>query len=138
MGEGANSLFPNYGSRYGLTFVKGEGSRLWDEQGKEYLDLMSGIAVTNLGHVPKQVTERLKAQIDQLWHTSNLFHIPNQEKLAQLLTDNSCGDAVFFATVVPRPMKRRSSWPVAILIKYWASRSSTRLLRFSNLFMGVH
>ncbi|MEK3911909.1 acetylornithine transaminase [Paenibacillus sp. FSL H7-0331] len=96
MGEGANSLFPNYGSRYGLTFVKGEGSRLWDEQGKEYLDLMSGIAVTNLGHVPKQVTERLKAQIDQLWHTSNLFHIPNQEKLAQLLTDNSCGDAVFF------------------------------------------
>lgn len=96
MGEGAKSLFPNYGSRYGLTFVKGEGSRLWDEQGKEYLDLMSGIAVTNLGHVPKQVTERLKAQIDQLWHTSNLFHIPNQEKLAQLLTDNSCGDAVFF------------------------------------------
>ncbi|MCU6792927.1 acetylornithine transaminase [Paenibacillus sp. WQ 127069] len=96
MGEGANSLFPNYGSRYGLTFVKGEGSRLWDEQGKEYLDLMSGIAVTNLGHVPKQVTERLKAQIDQLWHTSNLFHIPNQEKLAQLLTANSCGDAVFF------------------------------------------
>jgi acetylornithine/N-succinyldiaminopimelate aminotransferase len=96
MGEGANSLFPNYGSRYGLTFVKGEGSRLWDEQGKEYLDLMSGIAVTNLGHVPKQVTERLKEQIDQLWHTSNLFHIPNQEKLAQLLTDNSCGDAVFF------------------------------------------
>ncbi|SFL90007.1 acetylornithine aminotransferase [Paenibacillus sp. 1_12] len=96
MGEGANSLFPNYGSRYGLTFVRGEGSRLWDEQGKEYLDLMSGIAVTNLGHVPKQVAERLKAQIDQLWHTSNLFHIPNQEKLAQLLTDNSCGDAVFF------------------------------------------
>jgi acetylornithine aminotransferase len=96
MGEGAKSLFPNYGSRYNLAFVKGEGSRLWDEDGKEYLDLMSGIAVTNLGHAPKQVADRLKEQIDQLWHTSNLFHIPNQEKLAQLLTDNSCGDAVFF------------------------------------------
>ncbi|TDF93474.1 acetylornithine transaminase [Paenibacillus piri] len=95
MGEGANSLFPNYG-RYPLTFVKGEGSRLWDEKGKEYLDLMCGLAVTNLGHAPKQVKERLKEQVDTLWHTSNLFHIPNQEKLAQLLTDNSCADAVFF------------------------------------------
>ncbi|WP_079914273.1 acetylornithine transaminase [Paenibacillus sp. 32352] len=95
MGEGANSLFPNYG-RYPLAFVKGEGSRLWDENGKEYLDLMCGLAVTNLGHAPKQVKERLKDQVDQLWHTSNLFHIPNQEKLAKLLTDNSCGDAVFF------------------------------------------
>ncbi|MCS7459934.1 acetylornithine transaminase [Paenibacillus doosanensis] len=95
MGEGAQSLFPNYG-RYPLAFVKGEGSRLWDENGKEYLDLMCGLAVTNLGHAPKQVKERLKDQVDQLWHTSNLFHIPNQEKLAKLLTDNSCGDAVFF------------------------------------------
>ncbi|MCR8632425.1 acetylornithine transaminase [Paenibacillus radicis (ex Xue et al. 2023)] len=95
MGEGASSLFPNYG-RYALAFVKGEGSRLWDENGKEYLDLMCGLAVTNLGHAPKQVTERLKEQVDTLWHTSNLFHIPNQEKLAKLLTDNSCGDAVFF------------------------------------------
>lgn len=95
MGEGVNSLFPNYG-RYPLAFVKGEGSRLWDENGKEYLDLMSGLAVTNLGHAPKQVSERLKEQVDLLWHTSNLFHIPNQEKLAKMLTDNSCADAVFF------------------------------------------
>ncbi|PZE19272.1 acetylornithine transaminase [Paenibacillus xerothermodurans] len=95
MGEGASSLFPNYG-RYGLTFVKGEGSRLWDDTGKEYLDLMCGLAVTNLGHAPKQVSERLKEQVDTLWHTSNLFHIPNQQRLAELLTDNSCADAVFF------------------------------------------
>ncbi|TVY09350.1 acetylornithine transaminase [Paenibacillus cremeus] len=95
MGEAQNALFPNYG-RYPLTFVKGEGSRLWDENGKEYLDLMCGLAVTNLGHAPKQVTERLKQQVDTLWHTSNLFHIPNQDQLAQLLVDNSCADAVFF------------------------------------------
>ncbi|CAG7656124.1 acetylornithine transaminase [Paenibacillus allorhizosphaerae] len=95
MGEAQSALFPNY-ARYPFTFVKGEGSRLWDENGKEYLDLMCGLAVTNLGHAPKQVTERLKQQVDTLWHTSNLFHIPGQEKLAQLLVDNSCADAVFF------------------------------------------
>jgi acetylornithine/N-succinyldiaminopimelate aminotransferase len=95
MGESQNALFPNYG-RYPQTFVKGEGSRLWDENGREYLDLMCGLAVTNLGHAPAQVKERLKEQIDTLWHTSNLFHIPNQEKLAQLLVDNSFADAVFF------------------------------------------
>lgn len=95
MGEAQSALFPNY-ARYPFTFVKGDGSRLWDENGKEYLDLMCGLAVTNLGHAPKQVTERLKQQVDTLWHTSNLFHIPDQEKLAQLLVDNSCADAVFF------------------------------------------
>ncbi|RAV17416.1 acetylornithine transaminase [Paenibacillus contaminans] len=93
--ENKSSLFPTYG-RFPITIVKGEGSRLWDDTGKEYLDLMTGIAVTNLGHAPKQIKEKLVEQLDQLWHISNLFGIPNQEKLAKLLTDNSCADAVFF------------------------------------------
>ncbi|MCZ8523591.1 MULTISPECIES: aspartate aminotransferase family protein [Paenibacillus] len=96
MGEAQSALFPNY-ARYPFTFVKGDGSRLWDENGKEYLDLMCGIAVTNLGHAPKRVGERLKEQIDTLWHTSNLYRIPNQEKLAGLLVEHSCADAVFFS-----------------------------------------
>ncbi|MBB6732219.1 acetylornithine transaminase [Cohnella zeiphila] len=90
-----SSLFPNY-ARYPITLVKGKGSRLWDDQGKEYLDFMTGIAVTGLGHVPERVKNALVNQLDQLWHVSNLFHIPNQEKAARLLTDNSCADAVFF------------------------------------------
>lgn len=94
---GKSSLFPTY-ARYPITLVKGEGSRLWDDTGKEYIDLMSGIAVANLGHAPKEVKEQLVQQLDQLWHVSNLFHIPNQEKLASLLTDNSCADAVFFCS----------------------------------------
>ncbi|WP_409343789.1 acetylornithine transaminase [Paenibacillus sp. MBLB4367] len=93
--ENKSSLFPTYG-RFPITIVKGEGSRLWDETGREYLDLMTGIAVTNLGHAPQKVKEKLVEQLDQLWHVSNLFTIPNQEKLAKLLTDNSCADAVFF------------------------------------------
>ncbi|MDP5275900.1 acetylornithine transaminase [Chengkuizengella axinellae] len=88
-------LFPTY-ARFPITFVKGEGSRLWDDRGNEYLDMMSGLAVTNLGHAPESVKQKVKEQLDQLWHVSNLFTIPNQEKLASLLTDISCADAVFF------------------------------------------
>ncbi|TVX89431.1 acetylornithine transaminase [Paenibacillus agilis] len=90
-----SSLFPTY-NRYPITLVKGEGSRLWDENGREYLDFMSGLAVTNLGHVPEQVKARLTEQLDSLWHVSNLFHIPQQEQAAKLLTERSCADAVFF------------------------------------------
>nr|WP_246168357.1 acetylornithine transaminase [Paenibacillus antarcticus] len=90
-----SSLFPTY-ARYPISLVKGEGSWLWDDQGNKYLDFMSGLAVTNLGHAPIKVKEKLKQQLDELWHVSNLFQIPNQEKAASLLTSISCGDAVFF------------------------------------------
>lgn len=93
--SGQSAIFPSY-ARYPITIVKGEGSRLWDAEGKEYLDLMSGLAVTNLGHCPQRVKEKLVAQLDELWHVSNLFHTPNQEKLAGMLTANSCADYVFF------------------------------------------
>ncbi|THF80767.1 acetylornithine transaminase [Cohnella fermenti] len=90
-----SSLFPTF-ARYPITLVKGKGSRLWDDQGKEYLDFMTGIAVTSLGHVPERVKNAVAEQLDELWHVSNLFYTPNQEKAAKLLTDNSCADAVFF------------------------------------------
>lgn len=90
-----SALFPTY-ARFPITLVKGEGSRLWDDQGKEYLDFVSGLAVTNLGHANPQVKQKLVEQLDELWHVSNLFQIPGQEKLAQLLTQESCADAVFF------------------------------------------
>lgn len=90
-----SALFPTY-ARYPLTLVKGEGSWLWDDQGNKYLDFMSGLAVANLGHVPQKVKAALVSQLDELWHVSNLFHIPGQEAAAKLLTDNSHADAVFF------------------------------------------
>lgn len=90
-----SALFPTY-ARFPIALVKGEGSWLWDDQGNKYLDFMCGLAVTNLGHSPKAIKEKLVQQLDELWHVSNLFHIPNQEKLAQLLTANSFADAVFF------------------------------------------
>jgi acetylornithine aminotransferase len=88
-------LMENY-ARFPVAIVKGKGSYVWDDQGKKYLDFTSGIAVCNLGHVPDAVKEKVEEQLQSLWHCSNLYHIPNQEQLAGLLTANSCGDQVFF------------------------------------------
>lgn len=90
-----SALFQTYG-RYPRTLVKGKGSRVWDDQGNSYLDFSTGLAVTSLGHVPEQVKNAIAAQLEQLWHTSNLFQIPNQEKAAKLITEISCAEQVFF------------------------------------------
>jgi len=83
-------------SRFPVTLVKGKGSYVWDDQENQFLDFTSGIATCNLGHVPDPVKEKLEEQLQNLWHCSNLYNIPNQEQLAALLTANSCGDQVFF------------------------------------------
>jgi acetylornithine/N-succinyldiaminopimelate aminotransferase len=95
MNPAVSPLMETY-SRFPVTLVKGIGSYVWDDQGNKYLDFTSGIATCNLGHVPEAVKVKLEEQINQLWHCSNLYHIPNQEELASLLTANSCGDRVFF------------------------------------------
>lgn len=88
-------VMATYG-RFPVTLVKGKGSYVWDNQDNQYLDFTSGIATCNLGHVPNAVKEKLEEQLQNLWHCSNLYNIPNQEQLAALLTANSCGDQVFF------------------------------------------
>ncbi|ASA24474.1 aspartate aminotransferase family protein [Paenibacillus donghaensis] len=90
-----SAVFPSY-ARYDLALVKGKGSWVWDDQGNKYLDFTCGLAVTSLGHAPEKVGAKLKEQIDTLWHVSNLFQIPGQQKVAQLLTGNSCADQAFF------------------------------------------
>jgi acetylornithine aminotransferase len=89
------SVMNTYG-RFPLTLVKGKGSYVWVEDGTSYLDYTSGIAVCNLGHVPETVQLALEEQLKELWHVSNLYHIPAQEKLARILTENSVLDAAFF------------------------------------------
>lgn len=83
-------------NRFPLTFAYGKGSYLTDEKDVRYLDFTSGIATCNLGHVPDYVKEAVTNQLNDLWHCTNLFHIPAQEKLANLLTENSCFDKAFF------------------------------------------
>jgi predicted acetylornithine/succinylornithine family transaminase len=83
-------------ARAGLRFVRGEGCRLFDGQGREYLDFVSGIAVCNLGHVHPEVASAVKEQADRLFHCSNLYEIPQQEAVAAQLSNNAFEAKVFF------------------------------------------
>ncbi|MEC2160640.1 acetylornithine transaminase [Virgibacillus halodenitrificans] len=94
--EQASSALMNVYNRFPLTLVKGKGSYVWDDEGANYLDFTSGIATCNLGHIPDSVEEAVKEQLEQLWHCSNLYHIPAQKKLAEQLVKYSCLDQVFF------------------------------------------
>jgi len=83
-------------NRLPVAFVRGQGAHLFDEQGNDYLDALSGIAVAGLGHAHPGVAKAIKDQADQLLHTSNLYKIPAQERLATRLVDISGMDSVFF------------------------------------------
>jgi acetylornithine/N-succinyldiaminopimelate aminotransferase len=86
-----------FAKRHPVALVRGEGSRVWDSDGKEYLDFTGGIAVTALGHSHPKVVGTLREQAATLLHVSNLFHIPQQAQLAQLLCEHSFADRVFFS-----------------------------------------
>ena len=90
-----SSLMSNY-NRSDLAFVSGKGVWLFDDKGKMFLDLASGIAVNSLGHSHPRLVKVLVDQGSKLWHTSNLYTVPNQEKLAKLLTNNTFAEKVFF------------------------------------------
>jgi acetylornithine/N-succinyldiaminopimelate aminotransferase len=79
-----------------ITLVRGTGARVWDEDGREYLDFVGGWAVDSLGHCHPVVTEAIAAQVKTLIHTSNQFYTIPQVQLAELLVQNSCLDRVFF------------------------------------------
>lgn len=89
------AVLPTY-NRAPLAFVKGEGSWLTAEDGSRYLDLGAGIAVNALGHANPALVQALTEQAGQLWHVSNLYRIPQQEKLAEMLVDQTFADTVFF------------------------------------------
>src|SRR4029453_14923452 len=80
-----------------VVLVRGEGARVWDSDGKEYLDFTGGIAVTALGHSHPKVVGTMREQAATLLHVSNLFYIPQQPQLAKLLCDHSFADRVFFS-----------------------------------------
>ena len=88
-------VLPTY-NRAPMAFVKGEGSWLTAEAGKRYLDLGAGIAVNALGHANPDLVAALTEQAGKLWHVSNLYRIPEQEKLAEALVDKTFADTVFF------------------------------------------
>jgi acetylornithine/N-succinyldiaminopimelate aminotransferase len=86
---------PNYG-RTPLVLVRGEGTRVWDNDGREYLDFTTGIAVTSLGHCHPVITGAIREAAATLLHVSNIFHTAPQVHLAKLLVEHSFADRVFF------------------------------------------
>jgi len=89
------AVLPTY-ARADVTIVRGEGSRVWDAEGREYLDFGGGIAVVGLGHRHPAVTDAAHAQLDRLWHASNLYWTEPMLRLAGLLSDRLGGAQAFF------------------------------------------
>ena len=89
------NVLPTY-NRAPLSFVKGEGAWMIEADGRRFLDLGAGIAVNSLGHAHPALVKALTEQAGAIWHTSNLYQIPNQQALADRLVEHSFADTVFF------------------------------------------
>ncbi|HGE6661062.1 TPA: aspartate aminotransferase family protein [Serratia marcescens] len=115
--------------------VRGQGSRVWDQQGKEYIDFSGGIAVTALGHCHPALVEALKRQGETLWHTSNVFTNEPALRLASKLIDATFADRVFFAN-----SGAEANEAAFKLARHYAitrhSPYKTRIIAFYNAFHG--
>ncbi|UOD74145.1 bifunctional acetylornithine/succinyldiaminopimelate transaminase [Erwinia amylovora] len=115
--------------------VKGKGSRIWDQQGKEYIDFSGGIAVTALGHCHPALVEALKTQGETLWHTSNVFTNEPALRLARKLIDATFAERVFFAN-----SGAEANEAAFKLARYYASQRhspyKSKIIAFHNAFHG--
>ena len=129
-----SAVLPTY-ARAPMSFVKGEGSWLIEENGQRYLDLGGGIAVTSLGHAHPKLVQALKDQAENLWHTSNLYRIPNQEKLAEKLVAETFADTVFFTNSGAEAME----CSIKMARKYFSHHDMpqrTKIIAFKDAFHG--
>ena len=124
-------LFSNYG-RWPISIVRGEGNYLFDSEGKKYLDMVSGIAVTSLGNVPPKVKAKVAQQLDTLWHCSNLFEIPIQEELAGKLAAISGLDRVFFCN----SGAEANEAAIKLARKYGNAKGKYEIITFEQSFHG--
>lgn len=128
------SVLPTY-ARAPLTFVKGEGSWLTEADGRRFLDMGAGIAVNSLGHAAPELVEALTAQAQNLWHVSNLYNIPAQQKLADVLVEKTFADTVFFTNSGTEACELA----VKMARKYWYDKGETTrtdIITFSGSFHG--
>jgi acetylornithine/N-succinyldiaminopimelate aminotransferase len=128
------SILPTY-SRAPLTFVSGSGSWLAEQDGRRFLDLGAGIAVNALGHANPALVEALTEQAGALWHVSNLYNIPAQQKLADALVALTFADTVFFTNSGTEACELA----VKMARKYWYDKGAperTEIITFSGSFHG--
>lgn len=128
------AILPTY-SRAKMTFTHGEGSWLFESDGTRYLDLGGGIAVTALGHAHPALVQVLSDQAGKLWHTSNLYQIPNQQELAQKLVEATFADTMFFTNSGAEAME----CALKMARKYWSAKGQPerhKIITFEGSFHG--
>ncbi len=129
-----SSVLPTY-ARAPLKFAKGEGSWLITEDGRRYLDLGSGIAVTLLGHANPVLNAALTEQANALWHVSNLYEIPGQQELADRLVEATFADTVFFTN----SGTEAAELAIKMARKYWYDKGEEDrigIVAFEGCFHG--
>ena len=127
-------VLPTY-NRAPLSFVSGEGSWLLAEDGGRYLDLGAGIAVNALGHAHPALVAAVNAQAAKLWHVSNLYRIPEQERLADMLAAQTFADVVFFTN----SGTEAAELAIKMARKYWTEKGQperTEIVTFEGAFHG--
>lgn len=128
------SILPTY-SRAPLTFTSGKGSWLTEKDGRRFLDLGAGIAVNALGHAHPALVAALTDQANALWHVSNLYNIPAQQKLADALVDHSFAETVFFTNSGTEACELS----VKMARKYWYDKGQperVEIMTFDGSFHG--
>ncbi|MBF9048902.1 acetylornithine/succinylornithine family transaminase [Roseobacter sp. HKCCD9010] len=127
-------VLPSY-SRAPLSFVKGEGAWLVEADGRRFLDFASGIAVMALGHGHPALVNTLKSQAEKLWHTSNLYTVPEQQELAEKLVEHTFADTMFFCN----SGTEAGELAVKMARKYWHEKGQpdrTTIITFEGAFHG--
>ncbi|MBD9526283.1 aspartate aminotransferase family protein [Paracoccus sp. PAR01] len=126
-------VLPTY-NRADLAFERGEGSWAITTDGTRYLDLGAGIAVNALGHANPALVAALTEQAGRIWHVSNLYHIPEQERLADLLVENTFADTAFLTN----SGTEAAELAIKMVRKHWAEQGDDRfeILTFEGAFHG--
>ncbi|WP_134681273.1 aspartate aminotransferase family protein [Paracoccus ravus] len=126
-------VLPTY-NRADLAFERGEGSWAIATDGTRYLDLGAGIAVNALGHANPELVKTLTEQAGRIWHVSNLYHIPEQERLADLLVEHTFADTVFLTN----SGTEAAELAIKMVRKYWSDLGEDRfeILTFEGAFHG--
>ena len=127
------AVLPTY-NRAPLAFTHGSGSWLTADDGTRYLDLGAGIAVNALGHAHPALVDAITAQAAKLWHVSNVYRIPEQERLAELLVEKTFADTVFFTN----SGTEAAELAIKMARKYWTEKGDprTEIITFAGSFHG--
>ncbi|MFI3246900.1 MAG: aspartate aminotransferase family protein [Ferrimonas sp.] len=127
-------MVPNYNPS-AMIPVRGQGSRVWDQQGNEYIDFSAGIAVNSLGHGHPQLNQALTEQAQSLWHVSNIFTNEPALKLAQTLVDSTFAERVYFANSGAEANEAALKLARRVAVNR-AGTDKTQIIAFDNGFHG--